>query len=72
MPKRPSKKSIRVEFDKPAEHRKVVTDLAQRGFKASPLVRFFLNLLAGGESSAAEYIAAEYEKSLEDEAADDE
>lgn len=69
MTKRKSKKTIRVEYDDPNEYREVVTHLTQRGFKAATFVRWFLGKLVGGESSAAEFLAAEYQEELD---ADDE
>lgn len=65
-----SKKAIRVEYEKESEYREVVVHLSQRGFKASPFVRWILGKLVGGESSAAEFLAAEYD--AERKAADDE
>lgn len=70
MVKRKTKKAIRVEYDDPNEYREVVTNLTQRGFKAATFLRWFLDKLVGGESSAAEYLAAEYDE--EQKAADDE
>ena len=61
MPKKSSKKAIRVEYESEAHYREVVTHLSQRGFKASTFVRWILDKLVGGESSAAEFLAAEYD-----------
>lgn len=66
MPKRKSKKAIRVEWDDDKEYREVTTHLTQRGFKAAPFLRWFLRRLVGGESSPAEFLAAEYEKEQEE------
>jgi hypothetical protein len=69
-PKRKSNKTIRVEYSDDKQYREVVTHLSQRGFKAATFVRWLLDKLVGGESSAAEYLAAEYD--AESKAADDE
>lgn len=69
MVKRKSKKATRVEWADEKEYREVTTHLAQRGFKAASFLRWVLRKLVGGESSAAEFLAAEYAKEQE---ADDE